>query len=185
MGIFVYTIERVEYMRKFFKPDSKPVANQKDNINENIRARTIILITDEGENIGKCSIDEARKIAANKNLDVVQMNNEEIPTCKVMNYGKYLFEKSKKSKDAKKSFKHDEKEIRLRTSIAQNDLQIKAKKTNEFIKEGRKVLVSFVIKGRENRHPELIKEVMDRFISMVNIDNLKVENKGTRYTLSA
>lgn len=90
------------------------------------------------------------------------------PVCKIMNYGKYVFELSKKAKEAKKNQKTTEiKEIWLSMTIDIGDLQVKAKQTQKFLQSGNKVKVSIRMRGRQMAHQEIGVEVMKRFFDMV------------------
>jgi len=90
------------------------------------------------------------------------------PVCKIMNYGKYVFELSKKAKEAKKNQKTTEiKEVWLSMTIDIGDLQVKAKQTQKFLQSGNKVKVSIRMRGRQMAHQEIGVEVMKRFFDMV------------------
>lgn len=90
------------------------------------------------------------------------------PVCKIMNYGKYVFELSKKAKEAKKNQKTTEiKEIWLSMTIDIGDLQVKAKQTQKFLQSGNKVKVSIRMRGRQMAHQEIGVDVMKRFFDMV------------------
>ena len=90
------------------------------------------------------------------------------PVCKIMNYGKYVFELSKKAKEAKKNQKTTEiKEIWLSMTIDIGDLQVKAKQTQKFLQSGNKVKVSIRMRGRQMAHQEIGVDVMKRFFEMV------------------
>lgn len=90
------------------------------------------------------------------------------PVCKIMNYGKYVFELSKKAKEAKKNQKTTEiKEVWLSMTIDIGDLQVKAKQTQKFLQSGNKVKVSIRMRGRQMAHQEIGVDVMRRFFDMV------------------
>lgn len=90
------------------------------------------------------------------------------PVCKIMNYGKYVFELSKKAKEAKKNQKTTEiKEVWLSMTIDIGDLQVKAKQTQKFLQSGNKVKVSIRMRGRQMAHQEIGVDVMKRFFDMV------------------
>lgn len=94
--------------------------------------------------------------------------NSNPPVCKIMNYGKYLFELGKKAKEAKKNQKVVEiKEIWLSVTIDVGDLNVKAKQAQKFLTSGNKVKVSIKMRGRQMAHPELAMDVMTRFFEMV------------------
>lgn len=115
------------------------------------------------------SSKEALRIAEEAGLDLVKISpTANPPVCKVMNYGKYVFELSKKAKEAKKNQKVTEiKEIWLSMTIDIGDLQVKAKQTQKFLSSGNKVKVSIRMRGRQMAHQEIGVDVMKRFFEMV------------------
>ena len=112
---------------------------------------------------------EALKIAEEAGLDLVKISpNANPPVCKIMNYGKYVFELAKKAKEAKKNQKVTEiKEVWLSMTIDIGDLQVKAKQTQKFLQSGNKVKVSIRMRGRQMAHQEIGVDVMKRFYEMV------------------
>ena len=112
---------------------------------------------------------EALRIAEEAGLDLVKISPTAVPpVCKIMNYGKYVFELSKKAKEAKKNQKVTEiKEIWLSMTIDIGDLQVKAKQTQKFLLSGNKVKVSIRMRGRQMAHQEIGVDVMKRFFEMV------------------
>ena len=115
------------------------------------------------------SSKEALKIAEDAGLDLVKISPTAVPpVCKIMNYGKYVFELSKKAKEAKKNQKVTEiKEIWLSMTIDTGDLQVKAKQAQKFLTGGNKVKVSIRMRGRQMAHQELGVDVMKRFYEMI------------------
>jgi translation initiation factor IF-3 len=115
--------------------------------------------------IGVVLIDEAQSLAISKNLDLVRIAPQaEPPVCKVMDYGKYLFELSKKEKEAKKNQKVvNLKEVRVSPSIDDHDFEFKVKNACRFLKDGDKVKISVKFRGREFNNPKLGRVVLDRF----------------------
>ena len=134
-------------------------------INEQIRDREVRVISDSGEQLGVMSAKEALKKAEDKNLDLVKIApNSAPPVCKIMDYGKYRFEQTKRAKEAKKNQKVMEiKEIRLSLNIDTHDFETKVKHAEKFLKAGNKVKVSIRFRGREMAHPELGKVPMEKF----------------------
>ena len=112
------------------------------------------------------SAKEAQTIANNKNLDLVMISpNANPPVCKIMDYGKYKYEQSRKEKESKKKQKVvNIKEVRLRPGIEANDLNTKANQAIKFLKKGDKVKVELRFRGRELGHKDIGKEVMLKFI---------------------
>ena len=127
------------------------------------------LIGATGEQLGIVSSAEALRIAEEAGLDLVKISpTANPPVCKIMNYGKYVFELSKKAKEAKKNQKTTEiKEVWLSMTIDVGDLQVKAKQTQKFLASGNKVKVSIRMRGRQMAHQEIGVEVMKRFFELV------------------
>ena len=115
------------------------------------------------------SAKEAQTIANNKNLDLVMISpNANPPVCKIMDYGKYKYEQSRKEKESKKKQKVvNIKEVRLRPGIEANDLNTKANQAIKFLKKGDKVKVELRFRGRELEHKDIGRGVMVKFIDKV------------------
>ncbi len=142
------------------------IIKQELPINEQIRAKEVQLIDDQGEKRGTISLNEALDIAYEKKLDLVLVApNSEPPVCKIMNYGKYKFEQAKKEKEARKKQKTFEvKEIRITPNIEQHDFEFKAKNTRKFIEDGNKVKITVRFRGRELNYLKLGEEALNKFI---------------------
>ncbi len=127
------------------------------------------MIGETGEQLGIVSSREALSIAEEKGLDLVKISpTANPPVCKIMNYGKYVFELAKKAKEQKKNQKTVEiKEIWLSMTIDIGDLNVKAKQTQKFLSAGNKVKVSIRMRGRQMAHANLGVEVMRKFFDMV------------------
>ncbi len=138
-------------------------------INAEIRDREVRLIGENGEQLGIVSSREALGIAEDAGLDLVKISPNAVPpVCKVMNYGKFIFEQNKKAKEAKKNQKVIEiKEVWLSMTIDVGDLNVKAKQAQKFLSSGNKVKVSIRMRGRQMAHPELCVDVMNRFFEVV------------------
>src|SRR5690554_2062931 len=126
-------------------------------INEQIRDKEVRLIDSDGEMLGIVSSKEAQKIANSKNLDLVKVAPKaNPPVCKIMDYGKYLFEQTKREKEAKKHQKTiNVKEVWMRPKIEEHDFNTKLKHAQKFLKSGNKVKVSIRFRGREMQHVTL------------------------------
>ena len=137
--------------------------------NESIREKEIRVIDSEGNQLGVISTKEALQMAEEKDLDLVMISPTAVPpVCKIMDLGKYIYEQSKKEKEAKKKQKTIAvKEIRLRPGIESNDLNTKANNAIKFLKKGDKVKVELRFRGRELGHKDIGKEVMLKFIEIV------------------
>ena len=135
-------------------------------INEQIKANKVQVIDEQGEKRGVMGIHDALDLAYEKKLDLVLVApNAEIPVCKIMNYGKYKFEQSKKEKEAKKKQKIFEiKEIRITPNIEQHDFEFKLKNAQQFIEDGNKVKITVRFRGREMNYLKLGEQVLNKFI---------------------
>ena len=135
-------------------------------INEQIRAKEVQIITDEGQKVGPISLNEALDMAFEKKLDLVLVApNSEVPICKLMNYGKYKFEQAKREKEAKKKQKTFElKEIRITPNIEDHDFGFKCKNAKKFIEEGNKVKITVRFRGRELNYVKQGEAVLNKFI---------------------
>ena len=123
-------------------------------INEQIRDREVRLIGQDGEQLGIMSAREAQKIALEAELDLVKIApTAKPPVCKIIDYGKYKYEQTRKEKEAKKKQKTvDVKEVRLSPNIDTNDLNTKVNNAKKFIQKGNKVKVTLRFRGREMAH---------------------------------
>ena len=143
-----------------------PIANAKEMlINEQIDAKEIRVIGADGEQLGIMSTDQALRMAYNDGLDLVMMaGNSNPPVCKIMNFGKFRFEREKKEKEAKKKQQTVElKEIQLSCRIENHDFETKLKHAHKFLSGGNKVRVVLRFKGREMSHQDLGVEIMEKF----------------------
>lgn len=133
-------------------------------INGEIRAKEVRLIGADGEQLGIKPTREALQIAADANLDLVNVApTAKPPVCRIMDYGKYRYEMQKKEKEARKNQKVvDLKEIRLSASIDEHDFQTKLRNAIKFLKDGDKVKASVRFRGREIAHSEIGKKVLER-----------------------
>lgn len=134
-------------------------------INEEIRDREIRLIDVDGEQVGVVPTRKALEIADEKRLDLVKIApNAKPPVCRIMDYGKYKYELSKKEKEAKKNQKViNIKEIRLTPNIETHDLNVKGRRASDFLKDGDKVKVSVRFRGRQLGHTDIGREVLIKF----------------------
>ena len=134
-------------------------------INEEIRDKEIRLIGADGAQIGIISSKEALKLAEESDLDLVKISPNAVPpVCRIMDYGKYLFEQSKREKEARKNQKLVEvKEIRMFSSIDTHDFETKVNQAVKFLQGGDKIKVSVRFKKRAIAHPHLGEELLERF----------------------
>lgn len=138
-------------------------------INEEIRDREVRVIGENGEQLGVLSIQAAMALAEEKELDLVKIAPQgKPPVCKLMDYGKYRFENSKREKEARKNQKIvNIKEVRLTANIEEYHMGFKAKNALEYLKSGDKVKVSIRFRGRQITHSELGAKAMHAFFDMV------------------
>ena len=138
-------------------------------INDRIRAKEVQLISETGEKLGVVPMQEALNIAEEKNLDVVLVAaNSNPPVCKIMNYGKYKFEQSKREKEAKKKQKTLEvKEIRVTPNIEEHDFGFKSKNARKFLEDGNKVKITVRFRGREVNNSKAGEAVLNKFIEVL------------------
>ena len=150
-------------------------------LNEQIRLNEVRCMSDDGEQHGIISSDEAQEIADRKGLDLVLISPDaKPPVCKIMDYGKFKYQQEKKKKDArKKQVKIDVKEIKLSVKIAQNDINYKVKHAREFLEAGKHVKFRVFLRGREMAHPEAGKEVLLRVWPMV--EDIGVMDKAPKF----
>lgn len=139
-------------------------------INEQIRDREVRLIGENGEQLGIMSAKEAYKIARDAELDLVKIApTAKPPVCKIIDYGKYKYEQTRKEKEAKKKQRTVEiKEVRLSPNIDTNDLNTKVNNAKKFISKGNKVKVTLRFRGREMAHVQQSRHILDDFAEMLS-----------------
>ena len=138
-------------------------------INSEIRAPKVRVIDKTGEQLGILAIREALAIASQKQLDLVEVApNADPPVCRLMDYGKYLYDKQKREREARKAQKQIEvKELRLRPKTDEHDIQVIVKKIRKFSEEGAKTRVRIRFRGREMQHPEVGRDLLDQVAKAV------------------
>ncbi len=147
-------------------------------VNENIRAREVRLIGPKGDQLGIRSLRDALQLARESNLDLVNVApNARPPVCRVMDYGKYRYEQSKREKEARKKQKVISlKEVRLSSTIEEHDFQTKLRNAKKFIKAGDKVKCSIRFRGREITHQDIGREILGRIAEELK-DEAEVERR--------
>ncbi|HKM40175.1 MAG TPA: translation initiation factor IF-3 [bacterium] len=133
-------------------------------VNEQIRVREIRLVDDTGQQLGIMPTREALRLAGEKGLDLVNVAPEaRPPVCRIMNFGRYKYEQSKREKEARKKQKViTVKEIRLRPAIDEHDYKVKLRSARRFLKNGDKVKVTVRFRGRQLVHADTGKELLTR-----------------------
>jgi translation initiation factor IF-3 len=146
------------------------VATDNPRVNQHIRARQVRLIGADGEQLGVVSIKEALAIAAEQELDVVEVSpKSDPPVCKLMDYGKYKYRQSKRARKAKsKQHVVHVKEIKLRPKISEHDYTFKMKHARRFLEDRDKVKVTVIFRGREMAHQDLGRNLMEKFAQDVS-----------------
>lgn len=134
-------------------------------LNEDIRFPKVRLIDDAGEMLGIVSRDEALQLAFNKGLDLVLLNPDpQNPVCRIMDYGKYVFEQSKREREARRRQKVTEvKEVQLKLTTEEHDFQVKVKNALRFLNNEDRVKVVIRFRGREMTYQNRGQEVMQQF----------------------
>ena len=146
------------------------MAKQETLVNEQIRLNEVQVISDSGEKLGLMSSRDALAKAIEKDLDLVLVApNANPPVCKIMNYGKYKFEQSKREKEAKKKQKSLEiKELRVTPNTEEHDFNFKVKNARKFLESGSKVKVTVRFRGRELNYVKLGEDILNRFIESLS-----------------
>ena len=157
------------------------IATLKDNpINEQIRCKEMMVIGPNGEQLGVKSKQDALTLAGYAGFDLVLMSDSgNMPVCKIVDYNKFKYEKKKKTKEAQKKQREtmiETKEFRLSVNIDIHDFNTRVNNARKAFEKGNKVKASIRFKGRQIAHPELAKEVLDRFYEKVS-DVSDIETK--------
>lgn len=155
-------------------------------INEKIFAPKVVVIDEEGQNLGILSKQEAIDIAKNKDLDLVEVSPlVDPPICKIMNYGSYKYQKEKQERKAKAKQKTSElKTIKLSSRISDHDLDLRVNKAVEFLTDGHKVRIELQLRGREHQHVDIAKEAINKIITRTKdkLSETEKEMKIEQYT---
>ncbi len=141
------------------------ISTKELQINEEIKVKEVRIIGDDGEQLGVLPTAKALELAYEKDLDLVLIApTAEPPVCRIMDYGKYRFERDKKEKEAKKKQTVVEvKEIQLSCRIDTHDFETKVRHAHRFLGDGNKVRVVVKFKGREMAHQDIGREVLEKF----------------------
>ncbi|NLY50755.1 MAG: translation initiation factor IF-3 [Firmicutes bacterium] len=133
-------------------------------MNEQIRVREVRLVDETGKQLGIVSTREALRLAQEKNLDLVKVAPDaRPPVCRIMDYGRYKYEQSKREKEARKKQKIITiKEIRMRPNIDEHDYNVKVKNMQRFLGDGDKVKVTIRFRGRQMTHTDAGKTLLER-----------------------
>ena len=162
--------------------------NEEPRVNDRIRISPIRLIDEEGEQLGIVATDEARSLAVERGLDLVEVApGARPPVCRLMDYGKYKYEQARKTREAKKK-QHviHVKEVKLRPKIEAHDIEFKMRHARRFLEDGDKVKFTLMFRGREVTHPErgrwLLEQVKEE-LSDVAVVESQISHEGRTMTM--
>ena len=149
---------------------SLAIGSSEYRINNQIRAREVRLINDVNENVGVVSIAEALALAEAKNMDLVEVSgNADPPVCRIMDFGKFQYEKQRRERKARKQQKNIEvKEIQLRPKTDDHHLGFKIRDARKWIEDGMKVRVRIRFRGREITHADIGRDRLARIAAELN-----------------
>ena len=149
-------------------------------INDAIRAKELRVVDNEGSPLGVISLQEAKSIADERELDLVLISpNANPPVAKIIDYGKFKFDQMKKEKEAKKKQKTvSVKGIRLSAKIDKHDAQVKANQAIKFLKAGDKVKIELRFRGRELAHKDIGQKIMADFLELI-AEESKIDKPAT------
>jgi translation initiation factor IF-3 len=139
-------------------------------VNKEIRAPRVRVIGANGEQVGIIALYEAIRLAEEAELDLVEIvPNSNPPVCKVMNFGKYRYDQTKREKENKKTqHQMKVKEVKIKPNIGVHDLETKLRHAREFIEEGDKVKLTCTFRGREMMHPEFGQKLVDQMLEKLS-----------------
>jgi len=138
-------------------------------VNERIRIREVRLIDEEGEQVGIIATRDALDMARERGLDLVEVAPNAVPpVCRLMDYGKFRYEQSRKERESRKNQHVVElKEFRIKPKIGDHDLEIKGRQAAKFLDTGDKVKMTVTFRGREMAHPEIGRGLLDQLADML------------------
>ncbi len=151
-------------------------------INNQIRATEVRLVDETGKQLGVVGLSEALKLAQERQVDLIQVTEKVIPpVCKLGDYGKYLYWQEKKHKDAKNSKAGEIKGVRLTFGISPHDMEVRAKQAEKFLKQGNKIALEMVLRGREKSLSKLAWDKVNFFLETLDKTYpIKVESSPKR-----
>lgn len=161
----------------------QPQQNKNEKrINHAITARELIVVSSDGEMLGKMSRDAAISLAESKELDLVEMGMQDgLPLAKIIDYGKYLFkQKKQQSQNRSQTKKTDVKAVKLTYKIGAHDLDVRRKQAEKWAKEGNPIKVFLQLRGRENQYEDLAIEKIEEFI--VSLDDIYRRDEKAKIT---
>jgi translation initiation factor IF-3 len=152
----------------------RPKISNSIRINQEIRAKELRVIGQSGEQLGIMSLSEALKIAEEQGLDLIEISpNANPPVAKVVNWGKYQYQKIKEQQKNRRNTKTVElKQMRMGLKIGANDLDIKLRKIREFLQDGHKVRITVIFRGREMAHQDLGYEMINKIATRLEEESI-------------
>jgi len=155
--------------------------DHRQRVNDQIKISPLRVIGTDGEQLGILERDEALRIAGDASLDLVEVApHVRPPVCRIMDYGKYKYEQSKKShKSRARSHEVKQKEIRVRPKTETHDLEFKIRRARDFLDDGDKVMVNMLFRGRELTHLDFAAQNMQAFVEALS-DIATVERGPSR-----
>lgn len=159
------------------------VFEKKHRVNEVIRVKEVRLIGSDGSQLGVLPTEQAMSMAEEEGLDLVEVApTERPPVCRIMDYGKFKYQQSKRGQEAKKKQKQFlVKEMKMRPKTEEHDYQFKIKHVRRFLSEGNKTKITIMFRGRELSHMELGQKILDRLtedLSDVSIVEQEPKREG-------
>ncbi|MEI6650011.1 MAG: translation initiation factor IF-3 [Candidatus Moraniibacteriota bacterium] len=173
--------------RRSRRPKPKPQIKQKFRHNEQITAPVIFVIGLNGESLGEMSVAQALEIARADELDLIEVSPQAVPpVCKILEYGKFQYQQTKKEQQAKSNQKKiDIKGIRIGLRVDRHDLLFKKDQAEKFLSKGHKVRIELLLRGREKAMRDRAKESMKEFLDLLAIPyKVEEEIKGMRNGIS-
>lgn len=165
-----YLSKGIHFLCSYFRiGGASIIAHTAHQINEEIHDKEVRLISAQGEQLGIMPLAEAMAKAGDADLDLVKISPNAVPpVCKLMDYGKYRFEQSKKEREFRKNQKViTVKEVRLSATIEDHDIDVKLKNAIKFLKDGNKVKATIRFRGRQITHSEIGRQVMTEFAERI------------------
>jgi len=165
----------VEY-RLYNRREAFLISDKNLRINQQIRAKEVRVIDDAGKQVGVMPAYEALRLAQDRNLDLVEVApNAQPPVCRIINFGKFMYERTKKEREAKKGQKAIEiKELRIRPKTNWYHTGFKLKRVREFLAAGNKIRVRVLFRAREITHTTIGREILEKVaIELADVANIE------------
>ena len=146
-------------------------------INEQIRAPKIRVVDESGKQLGIMTPSEAMRMAHERDLDLVEIAPKaDPPVCRLIDFGKYQYEQTKRERQARKAQKQVEiKEVRLRPKTSEHDTEVRVRQARKFLESGAKVKVRLRFRGREIQHPQVALKILEEFAgSLADVGEIEV-----------